>query len=172
MYSLNVPVPGRVARLAADLAPELSAFDRVRDRHTLVLKRLGDPDPDEHARVQQRARRALAGTGPFEARVARIGRFERPPAGPAPVVYLAVEGAGLRAAHERLVDEFSAVEGMEGDAYVPHVTLARGGTPEVAATLAGREVGPVDWTVEELVFWADRHGNGGPAGRIRLPVRE
>ncbi|MEF8773282.1 MAG: 2'-5' RNA ligase family protein, partial [Halobacteriales archaeon] len=158
MYSLNVPVPGRVARLAADLAPELSAFDRVRDRHTLVLKRLGDPDPDEHARIQQRARRALAGTGLFEARIARVGRFERPPAGPAPVVYLAVEEAGLRAAHQRLVEEFTAVEGMEGDAYVPHVTLARGGATEAAARLSGREVGPVTWTVEELVFRADASG--------------
>lgn len=172
MYSLNVPVPGRVAALAAELAPQLSAFERVRERHTLVVKRLGDPDPGDVPRVQQRVRAALAGTGPFRALVAGLDYFERPVAGPTPVVYLAVESPGVVAAHERLVEAFDPVEGLEDDDYVPHVTLARGGSVEDARALAELEVEPVEWTVEEFRFWegGSGRGRGGPAGRISLPV--
>jgi len=168
VYSLNVPVPGRVKQLAASLHPRLAAFDRVREDHTLVCKRLGDPDPGEVAAVQGRARRALAGTAPFAARVDGIGVFEEPAAGPAPVVYLAVESPGLRAAHERLCAAFEPAEGIEGPDYVPHVTLARGGSVADARALAGTDLDAVEWTVERLVFWDDRHG--GAAGHVRLPA--
>lgn len=169
MYSLNVAVPGRVARLAAELAPALAGFDSVRDQHTLVCKRLGDPGPEEYARVDQRVRRALAGTAPFEAQVAGVDYFERPATDPGPVVYLDVESRGLETVHGRLLEEFPPAEGVEGDDYVPHVTLARGGAVEDARRLADRAVEPVAWTVEELVFW-DGYGDGGPAGRVRLPA--
>lgn len=160
--SLNVPVPGAVRRLAADLLPELSAFDRVRDRPGLVCKRF-------EGRVDRVAvREALAGAPAFEARLDGLGTFTEPPAGPTPVVYLAVESPGLVAAHRRLCEAFPPAEGVEGDAYVPHVTLARGGNADAAAALAGRSVGPVTWTANELVFWDGRHG--GPAGTVRLPV--
>lgn len=168
MYSLNVPVPGRVRRLAADLHPELAGFDRVREEHTLVCKRLGDPTTHELPSLQADVRRALSGAAPFAARVDEVGTFEEPTAGPGPVVYLAVESPGLRAAHDRLVDALGAAAGVEGDEYVPHVTLARGGDPETASALDGRRVGPVEWTVSELVFWDGR--SGGPAGRLPLPA--
>lgn len=168
MYSLNVPVPGRVARLAADLAPQLAGFERVRHDHTLVVKRLGSPEPHEFSRVQTRVREALAGLPPFEARVSGVDVFEQPAAGPAPVVYLAVESPGIQQAHERLLREFPPAAGVEGEDYVPHVTLARGGDRATARRLAGRDLGPVDWTVEELVFWDADHG--GAAGTVRLPV--
>lgn len=149
MYSLNVPVPGVVKRLAADLHPKLTGFDRVRDRHTLVCKRLeGEVDPH---RVREQLRPVLADASTFEARIDRIDYFGRPPHGSAPVVYLAVESPGLRALHDRLVDVFGAVEGLEGgDDYAPHVTLARGGSLETARELATEPIDPVTWTVSRL----------------------
>ena len=177
MYSLNVPVPGRVARVAAELAPALVEFETIRDEHTLVAKRLGDPVPDEHPHLQQQVRTALAGSGefsastpvaPFETRITGIDYFERPVAGPGPVVYLAVESPGIEAVHHRLAEVVPPADGIEGNDYVPHVTLARGGRLADARTLADRGIEPVTWTVEELVFWDGRHG--GPAGRVRLPA--
>lgn len=167
MYSLNVPVPGQVKRVADGLHPQLVGLDRVRDTHSLLLKRLGDPGPGEQAGIQQRARRALAGTAPFEARITGIDTFPDPPAGPGPVVYLVVESEGLRAAHERLCEVFDPVEGMEGDEYDPHVTLGRGGPPDVVEALTARDVEPVEWTVGELTF----HQQDAVSGlRVSLPA--
>ena len=168
MYSLNVPVPGQVARLAADLAPLLSPFERVRHEHTLVLKRLGSPGPGEYSRVQLQVREALAGFPPFEARVTGLGSFEQPASGLAPVVYLAVESPGLLEAHERLLDTFPPAEGIEGEDYVPHITLARGGEMESTRRVLEQKIEPVAWAVDELVFWDAVHG--GRAGRLSLPV--
>ncbi len=155
MYSLNVPVPASVARLAADLAGETpTARARRRGSHTLVAKRLDAPSgPDAAHRLEARLRDALAGTPPFEARVDWLDTFTDPPAGPAPVLYLRVTSPGLLALHERLCDRFEPVDGLEGDAYVPHVTVARGGSADVAADLAGREVDPIGWTVDGLDFY-------------------
>lgn len=163
MYSVNVPVPGRVSRLAADVRPALAAFDRVRDRHTLVVKRLGEGPAD---RLQGRVREALAGVDPFECRVTGIEVFDDPPAGPAPVVYLAVDGP-LRALHDRLTGVEPPVEGIEGPAYTPHVTIARGGPAEAADRLRGTALDE-RWTVSELLLWDGRYGE--PAVRIGLPV--
>jgi 2'-5' RNA ligase len=72
------------------------------------------------------------------------------------VVYLAVESPGLRQVHDRVLDDFSAVEEFQGDDYVPHVTLARGGgvaAEQTARRLAEREIEPVTWTVERLGLW-------------------
>jgi hypothetical protein len=146
--SLNVPVPGRVRRLAADRRPALAAFDRVRDRHSLVCKRFESP-PDRAA-LDATLRDAPA----FEAAVTAVDYFEAPVRGPGPVVYLAVESPGLRALHRRLVERFGAVPGLEGEAYVPHVTLARGGSVAAADRLAG-PVERVEWTVSALRAWDD-----------------
>ncbi|UIO99719.1 2'-5' RNA ligase family protein [Halobaculum sp. CBA1158] len=155
MYSVNVPVPWPVQRLAASLEPDLAPFETVRDRHTLVVKRLDGRDLNDLHRIRERLRPALADVAPFDLRVTGVDAFERPPMGAAPVVYLAVEalpvdGGGdrgddrggeadrrgdadpvsgrdsLRAVHDRLVREFGSVAGLEGADYVPHVTLARG----------------------------------------------
>ena len=169
--SLNVPVPNAVARLAADLEPTLTPFDRIRDRHTLVVKRFGDdatggPDGERFDRLRERLRPLLADAPAFEARVTGIDYFERPPSGPGPVVYLGIGSPGLHALHRRLVEEFGAVEGMEGEAYVPHVTLARGGSVADAERLADREVDPVTWTVSELVL----HSRAYREPVARLPL--
>jgi 2'-5' RNA ligase len=170
-FSVNVPVPPAVRRLADDLAPELAAYDSVRDDFTLVLKRLGNPD--SFPATEKRVRGALRGAPAFEARVSEVGAFRNPPVGKAPVVYLAVEGPGIGELHERLCDAFGPVAGMEGEDYVPHVTLARGHTPgplgrDPTASLVGRSVGPVRWDVTELQVRDGIYGE--TTARVSLPA--
>lgn len=166
MYSVNAPVPGRVSELAARLYPDLHAFERVRETHSLLVKRLGDAS-DVNA-LQRRTHRALAGTPAVEAAVTGIDYFADPPVGPAPVVYLAVESPGLEAIHADLVDVFEPVPELEGDDYVPHVTLARGGEEEAARRLTAREIDPITFTVTELEFFDGRHRL--PVSRVSLPA--
>ncbi|MFB6303703.1 MAG: 2'-5' RNA ligase family protein [Haloferacaceae archaeon] len=162
MDSLNAPVPGAVRRIASDLAPHLAAFDRLRDRPSLVVKRFeGHVD-----RVA--VREALAGAPAVEACVAGVDYFADPERGPGPVVYLAVESPGLHRIHRRLVDRFGAVPGLEGAEYVPHVTLARGGDVAAAERLADRSVDPVTWTVSRLDCWDAEHDER--VGSIALPA--
>ncbi|TYT63981.1 2'-5' RNA ligase family protein [Natrialba swarupiae] len=166
MYSVNVPVPGRVRTLANELYPELVGFETVREDHSCLLKRLGDAD--HVAQLQHRAHRALEGTPAVEARIAGIDYFSDPPLGSAPVVYLAVESPGLEAIHADLVDVFETVDGLEGPEYVPHVTLARGGEESAARRLADREIEPISWTVTELEFWDGTYKL--PVSRVSLPA--
>jgi len=167
VLSLNVPVPGEARRLAGELRPWLAAFDSIRDRHTLVAKRLDDTAEGGRARVEGRARRALAGAPAFEARVTGIDFFAEPTAGTAPVVYFAVESPGLDRIHDRLVEVFGALDGVEGAEYTPHVTLARGGAMEMAERLADRTIDPVTWTVSELEFYDARYRER--IGTVSLP---
>ncbi|MBX0322550.1 2'-5' RNA ligase family protein [Halomicroarcula sp. F13] len=169
MYSLNVSLPSSVTALAGRLARDVPrAQARPRGEHTLVVKRLGGGDHAAYARIEGCARDALRGTDPFAVRVTGVEQFETAVTGPSPVVYLAVESPGLRALHERLCGEFDPVDRMEGDAYVPHVTVARGGDPAAADRLVDRELDPIEWTVEELVFHdADR---GQSVSRVTLPA--
>lgn len=143
MFSLNVPVPPAVARLASGLAGTLHTA-RVREHHGLVAKRLGETPK------ARRVRRALADAdaAPFAIRTTGIDTFDRPPAGPGPVAYLVVESPELYRLHERLCETFEPVAGMEGAEYDPHVTIARGGD---AADLLDRDPPePREWTVERL----------------------
>jgi 2'-5' RNA ligase len=150
VYSLNVPVPSAVARLAGDIARELpGARARARGEHTLVCKRLPADDYHHH---EARARETLAGTAPFQARVTGLAQFAEAVTGPSPVVYLAVESPELRRVHERLCEAFDPLPDLEGEAYVPHVTVARGGSPERAREVCERELDPVEWTVSSLEF--------------------
>lgn len=170
MYSLNVPVPGEVERVAADLHPALQPFDTVRERHTLVLKRLEVDGSQEFDRAVKRVRRTLAGAPAVEARTNGIGRFEEPVAGPGPVVYLGVESPGLHDLHRQLVAELGAVSGLEGPSWVPHITLARGGDPAALDLdrLRATDPTPVTWTVGSLTFYDARRGER--AGSISLPA--
>ncbi|WP_158058613.1 2'-5' RNA ligase family protein [Halorussus halophilus] len=153
MYSLNVSVPGDISRLAETLRPDLFGFDAIRERHTLVGKRLGDSPPGGVSRLREQLRTALAGTPAFEVRVSGFDYFERPARGDGPVVYLTVESPGLLELHEQLSAEFSVAKGIEGEDYVPHITLARGGSIEKARELADREIEPITWSVSKLVLW-------------------
>jgi 2'-5' RNA ligase len=168
VYSLNVPVPGRVRRLASDLHPHLVAFSQSPSDHTLLAKRLDASTPSERHRVQRQVRDALRELPPFAVRITGIDYFENPTSGTSPVVYLAVDSPGLHEAHDRLVDELGSMSGLGGDDYVPHVTLARDGPLDAARAATGIDVDPVEWTVERLEFY-DAHLEE-PAGEIRLPV--
>ncbi|GAB6879591.1 2'-5' RNA ligase family protein [Halorubrum gandharaense] len=170
MFSLNVPLPPAVEQLADELHPKLAGFDRLRNRHTLVCKRFGVGDvtgggraggapggrggtpekPVALATLREELRPLLAGTDPFDVRVTGIDAFEAPEQGPGPVVYLAVESGTLKRVHRRLCGTFDPVEGIEGDDYVPHVTLARGGDPEAVERLLETKIEPVEWRVHAL----------------------
>jgi len=165
VYSLNVPVPGDIARLAADVARDLpGASARSRGEHTLVVKRLGG---GSYGRLEARVRELLAGQPPFGIRVAAVEYFADAPTGSSPVVYLAVESPELVALHRRLADAFDPVGGIEGEAYVPHVTVARGGSLAAAKRAAG-PVDPLSWTVSELCLWDGTRAE--PVSRVSLPV--
>lgn len=169
MYSLNVSPPSSVTSLAGQLARDLpQARARPRGEHTLVVKRLGGGDHAAYARLEARTRDAVRGTAPFEVRVTGVDCFETAETGPSPVVYLAVESAPLRALHERLCEAFDPVAGMEGEEYVPHVTIARGGDPAAARRLAERDINPIEWAVEELVFFDAERGQS--VSRVSLPA--
>ena len=163
MFSLNVPVPGAVARLAADLHPQLVGFDSRREQYTLVCKRFDESalrasQPDvQLATLQQQLPQELTGTPAFEAAVRAVDFFAQPARGDGPVVYLAVESPGLQRLHEELVDAYGAVKGLEGVDYVPHVTLARGGSVADAERVAEMEVESMSWTVSELTIWDARY---------------
>jgi 2'-5' RNA ligase len=159
-YSCNVPVPAEVSRLARGLAAELHEAT-PQDRHTLVAKRFEDDDPRALARG---VREAIAGLPPFAARMTGVDVFYDPPTGTAPVAYLAVESPGLHRLHAALCERFDPVGDIEGEAYVPHVTIARGGD---ADRLVGREV-DLEWTVDSVVVWSA--GYGEAVERISLPA--
>ena len=174
MYSLNVPLPTDVARLAGTLARDLpSAQARARGEHTLVCKRLGSEDSDragrqQYDRIEAEARSVLQGTPVFEARVDGVGVFETAVTGPSPVVYLTVDSPELQRLHQRLCERFEPVEGMEGEEYVPHVTIARGGSLPMARRLTERAVDSITWPVENLEFFDARRGQR--VSRVSLPA--
>lgn len=181
MYSLNVPVPSTVARLASELARDLpEARPRRRGEHTLVCKRLDGTasnvghrsgtggGPATAGRLDARVREAVAGTAPFAARVTGVDRFREAVTGPSPVVYLAVDSPGLLDLHRRLCETFEPVEGLECEDYTPHVTVARGGSPAVADALCDRDIDPVEWTVEELQVYDAEHVQ--PVSTLSLPA--
>jgi 2'-5' RNA ligase len=169
VYSLNVPVPSRVARLAARIARDCPrARSRGRDEHTLVLKRLGDANQQTYGRLEARVRESLRGQPPFEVRIGSVGYFAEAASGRSPVVYLAVQSRAVESIHDRLVGPFDAATGIEGDEYVPHVTVARGGSLESARRVAAQEIDPISWTVSELVFWDGRHDH--PVTTLSLPA--
>jgi 2'-5' RNA ligase len=165
VFSLNVSAPGRVKRLAADLHPRLAGFERVRERHSLVCKRF---ECEEYDRLAERVRRVLDGSTPVGARVTGIETFDDPVRGPGPVVYLAVSSPGLVAIHERLVAAFGAIATLEGDEYVPHITLARGGSADRIESLRALAVEPIEWTISELHFYDATPDER--VGRLSLPV--
>ncbi|WP_135303508.1 2'-5' RNA ligase family protein [Haloarcula amylovorans] len=169
MYSLNVPLPSAVTSLAGRLARDLPlAQARPRGEHTLVAKRLGGGDHAAYATIEGRARDAVRGTAPFSVRVTGVDQFEVAETGSSPVVYLAVESPELFALHERLCEAFDIIDGLEGDGYVPHVTVARGGDAAAAERLVGREIEPVEWTVEHLEFYDAERGQW--VSRVALPA--
>lgn len=169
VYSLNVPVPPAVSRLAGEVARDLpAARERSRGRHTLVVKRLGTGDRETYHAIEARAREALRGQPPFAAGVTGLDLFEEATTGTSPVVYLTVESPGLYSLHRDLCTHFDPVDDVEGDDYTPHVTVARGGSREDAERACERSIDPIEWTVDALTFLDAERGN--EAGRVSLPA--
>jgi len=164
VFSLNVPLPPAVDRLAAALEAAVDDGEH-RTRHTLVCKRVSAV---EHAEtraetraetsaaaletLQNRLEPVRAAAEPFELALTGVDAFEARPAATDTVVYLTVESPGLMRLHRRLCAVFEPVDGIEADAYVPHVTLSRGSDPsEVRAALAAEAQSlPVRWRAHEL----------------------
>lgn len=174
MYSLNVPLPSAVSRLASTLARDLpGAQARARGEHTLVCKRLGSGDGNSfgshhYDHIETEARRLLQGTPTFEARIDGIDCFETAATGPSPVVYLVVASPELERLHHRLSEYFEPMEGIEGPEYTPHVTIARGGSLPMARRLTQRTIEPITWTVEKLEFYDATRGQR--VSRVSLPA--
>jgi len=151
---VNLRVPPEVERLAAELHPKLTAFESIRQRHTLVVKRIeNDEWRSGPGGVRERLRRILDETRPFPVRVTGIDFFADPPTGRAPVVYLTVESEGIQQLHRRLCQEFPVVEGYEAEGYTPHITLARGGSIEDAERLTEVVFEPIEWTAKRAFTW-------------------
>lgn len=144
MLSLNAPVPSEISRLAVGLAASCRTA-RVRERHSLLVKRLGDGRS-----VPDRVRAALreVEAAPFAVRTGPLEAFHDPPMGPGPVVYLTVDSPELERLHDVLCARFEPAGAIEGDGYVPHVTVARGGD---AGDMLDASVEPREWTVDRLV---------------------
>lgn len=169
MYSLNAPVPPAIARLAIDLAAGLpGANPRTRGEHTLLVKRLGADGEGALDHRIERVRETLSGVEPLEVRIAGVDWFPEPETGTGPVVYLAVESPALVEVHRALCEVIDPVAHLEGEEYVPHITIARGGDREAAERLTEREIDPRTYTVDELVVW-DAHRDVATT-RFSLPV--
>lgn len=169
MYSLNVPVPGGLSELAWEWRSSFGEFDVLRDELTLVVKRLEATTAGEFAADERAVREAIRGIDPFEVSIEGLDVFEDPPAGPAPVLYIAIESEGIERLHHRLVDQFGAMGPIEGKGYVPHITLARGTDPSaLEEVLDQREVPTHEWMAERLVFWDARREL--PVSDVSLPA--
>jgi hypothetical protein len=179
VFSLNVPLPPAVDGIGNQLADSSASLGRIRTRHTLVCKRFADgdvPDPTELPgvagasnsidmpsppreaalkRLCTTLRAHLASTDPFDLALTGVDAFETPASGAGPVVYLAVESPPLVRLHRRLCTAFGAADGVEGDAYVPHVTLARGTDPTAVrdALDTDLEATPVRWRADALTVY-------------------
>lgn len=165
---MNLQVPPEVERLADELHPKLTVFETIRQRHTLVVKRIENGEwRTGPGGVRERLRRILDRTKPFSVRVHGIDYFAEPPSGTAPVVYLSVESEGIQQLHRRLCQEFSVVEGYEGEGYTPHITLARGGRVEDAERLVETEFEPIEWTAKRAFTWDKEHREAVDRFRLR-----
>jgi len=110
------------------------------------------PKPDALDALREDLHPLLAGTDPFPVAVIGIDIFDAPASGSAPVLYLVIESDALVRVHRRLCAAYGAIAGIEGDDFVPHITVARGGNPEpgVVADLVGAEFEPIRWRVHAL----------------------
>ena len=179
MFSLNVPLPPAVDRIGNQLADSSASLGRIRTRHTLVCKRFADGDVPDPAEIPDVAgasnstdpppppreaalkrlcttlRAHLASTDPFHLALTGIDAFETPASGAGPVVYLAAESPPLVRLHRRLCATFGAADGVEGDSYVPHVTLARGTDPASVRDALGADLKatPVRWRADALTVY-------------------
>ncbi|MFB6197467.1 MAG: 2'-5' RNA ligase family protein, partial [Halobacteriaceae archaeon] len=145
--------------------PDLkSAGIDTRKDSTLLVKRLDGGDVNV---LDARVREALNGAPAVESRISTIDYFQNPVKGNTPVVYLAVTSPGLLQIHERLCSVRDPVSDLEGDEFVPHITLGRGSESAVKE-VANRDIDPVSWTVTRLHLLDVRRGE--TVSRYHLPA--
>jgi len=170
VYSANAQIPEAVQGIVREHREYIELFDVVRAEHTLVVKRFGELSARERVEVERSLGSVLREWAPIGARGRGFDVFTDPPDGQGPVLYLAVESPGLEALHRNLLDAFGAVSSrIEGDSYVPHITLARGGDRTAIGSLTSRSVEPVEWMIEEVYLWDARYQR--PITHYRLPHR-
>ena len=107
-------------------------------KRAVILFNLGGPDK-------------LESVEPFGIEIENLERFDVAEKGSSPVLYLEVKSPEVKALHETLVDVFGSVEGVEGENYIPHITIARGGSGDYTE-FSGLSC-DTGWTVEMLEFW-------------------
>jgi len=109
------------------------------------------PSPTHSTPYARTSTRCSRGPTPFPVAVIGIDIFDAPASGSAPVLYLVIESDALVRVHRRLCAAYGAIAGIEGDDFVPHITVARGGNPEPGvADLVGAEFEPIRWRVHAL----------------------
>jgi hypothetical protein len=183
MFSVNVPLPSHVSRLATSLHADLMSFDSRRERQTLVLKRFEADTTSGYSKqtstdislpvLREQLRPILTSTATpnqIELSVTGIDFFENPPGGTAPVVYLVVESQSLMTLHTQLCKSFDTIRDLEGSNYIPHITLARGGDiADATQFIEYQSIDPITWTVSSLHIWDSRYREN--AATISLSAR-
>ncbi len=158
VYSLNAECPEEISDISDRYEHLLAPFERIREDHTLLVKRFHRRSPRTIEEIELELERRLTYWAPIPARVDGFGAFVDPPGGVGPVIYLTVKSPGLIELHRELVDIFgTVVETIEGDHYVPHVTVARGGERTAIRPLTEKSIESVDWLIDELVLWDARY---------------
>lgn len=159
MYSLNAPVPEEVIGVCERYRDRLERFENTVDEHSLLAKRFHRRSPGEIEQLGMELDERLARWSPIPARIDGFDVFVDPPVGRGPVVYLTVMSPGLVSLHRELVDTYGTViSSIEGDGYVPHVTVARGGSRTAIAAITDVAFDPIDWSIDQLVLWDARYG--------------
>lgn len=154
MYSLNVEAPPAAYKIQSDYADILERFEVQRETLTLLLKRFGPRSLADLSTLEDSIEDVLRSWGPIQARIDRFDVFADPISDTGPVIYLSVESPGVNALHRELVGAFGVADDrLEGDAYTPHITLARRGDRTDIAALTGTTLEPIDWTIETVQLW-------------------
>ena len=149
MWSLNVSMPQNIVRAIREVALGASGWEEICEDPTLVIKRFEKVDVSGH--VESEIKLLLESVEPFDIEIGNLERFDVAERGSSPVLYLEVKSPGMKALHEILVDVFGSVKGVEGENYIPHITIARGGGVR-DVDFSGFS-GPTIWTAETLEFW-------------------
>ena len=149
MWSLNVSIPQNIIRAIEEVTLGVRGWEEICEEPTLVIKRFEKKDLDGH--VKSEIRFLLESVEPFGIEIGNLERFDVAERGSSPVLYLEIKSPGVKALHENLIDIFGSVEGVEGENYIPHITIARGGSGDYIE-FSGLSC-DTGWTVEMLEFW-------------------
>ncbi len=149
MWSLNVSIPQGIVRAIEEMAPVSRGWEEIVEEPTLVIKRFEKEDLDGH--IESEIKFLLENVEPFTVEIGNLEMFEVADRGTSPVLYIEVKSIGMKLIHETLVSVFGCVKGVEGENYIPHITIARGsGVKNIDFSDFS---GPTWWTAKTLEFW-------------------